>query len=51
MFNILDHKENANQNDIDSISWQSKWLSITQRTTNAGKDGGKRNPHTLLMGM
>jgi hypothetical protein len=46
MFNIVSHKGNANQNS------QSKWRpSITETTTNADEDVGKRNTSTLLVRM
>jgi hypothetical protein len=46
-------KRNVNQNHI-KISPHSclEWLSSrTPPATNVGKDTGKRNPHTLLVGM
>jgi hypothetical protein len=49
MLTIPDHEGNANQNHtkilLEGLS------SRTQMTTNAGKDAGKRNPHTLLVGI
>jgi hypothetical protein len=52
MFNILSHKENANQNytKIPSHSSQIHKL-IKEIATNAGKDRAKRNSHTLLVEM
>jgi hypothetical protein len=54
MHNTLDHKGNANQNHTE-ISTQLKleWLrSITQKTTNAGKDVKKRESfYTVFVGM
>jgi hypothetical protein len=42
MPNILGHKGNANQNDIE-ISFQSEWLSsIIQAIANAVKDAGDK---------
>jgi hypothetical protein len=44
MFNILGHKENANQNNTwDFTPFQSQWLlSRTQTTTNAGENVEER---------
>jgi hypothetical protein len=50
MLNILGHKGNANQNDIEILPpLYSKWLSsITQTTTNAGENvGGKEHFYTV----
>jgi hypothetical protein len=53
MFNILGHKENANQNYIEIPPCPVKIVFITN--TNSNKCwkgcGGERNTSTLLMGM
>jgi hypothetical protein len=52
MLTISGYKGNANQNHTDSTLSLFEWLSSkTPSTTNAGEDAGKRNPHTLLVGM
>jgi hypothetical protein len=52
MFDILGHKRNANQNDIEIFtSLQSEWLSsITHITVNSSKDAGK-NEYLSTVGM
>jgi hypothetical protein len=53
MFNILNHKGNANQNNIEipSQEWLSsrKQMTISSGEVRWGVVG--RNPHTLLVGM
>jgi hypothetical protein len=53
MLTIPGRKGNANQNHTkDSTSPLLEWLaSRTPSTTNAGKVAGKKNLHTLLVGM
>jgi hypothetical protein len=51
MLNTPGHKGNANQNDpkISPLSIQNGYHENTN--TNVGKDGGKTNSYTLLVGM
>jgi hypothetical protein len=54
MLNILGNKGSANQNDAEvspHYSQNGYLPSITHTKTNAGEDAGKRNFHTLLVGM
>jgi hypothetical protein len=38
ILNILVHKGNVNQNDIEISPVQSEWLSSRTQTTNVGED-------------
>ena len=52
MFKILSHQGNANQNNPDSTSYQSEWLSSKiQVTADAGKNVEKEEHSPLLMGL
>jgi hypothetical protein len=52
MLTIPGHKGNANQNNTKIPPHPLEWLSSrTPPPTNAGKDMGKKNPHTLLVGI
>jgi hypothetical protein len=48
MFSLLGHKGNVNQNDTDSISSQSEWLSSRKQTTDAGEDAECQGKGTLI---
>jgi hypothetical protein len=51
MANILGHKGNATQNDIEFYLIPVRIASSITQTTNAGKDAWKRNTCTMLVGM
>jgi hypothetical protein len=53
MSKILSHKGNANQNDIVIPSHHSLsgYHQGKKTAANAGKDAGKRETYTLLVGM
>jgi hypothetical protein len=49
MLTIPDHKGNSNQNYTSPLlEWLSSRISPSK---NVAEDEGKKNPHTLLMGM
>jgi hypothetical protein len=52
MLTIPGHKGNTNQNQVGSTSLLLEWLpSRTQTTANIGEEVGKKEPHTLLVGL
>jgi hypothetical protein len=51
MFNILIHKENANQNDTVSHLIPVRMVIIKKTNNDVCEDAGNRNPYRLLVGM
>jgi hypothetical protein len=52
MLTSLSHKGNAKKDQLRFYLTLLEWLSSRiPPTTGVGEDAGKRNPHTLLVGM